>query len=69
MDFVANKNSLQILKNKELEYELPYLWIRDNCPCNECRVEETQEKRFILNSVPVDLRPTNVDVNLSLIHI
>tara|TARA_B100001123_G_scaffold54870_1_gene58138 strand:- start:145 stop:1227 length:1083 start_codon:yes stop_codon:yes gene_type:complete len=69
MDFVANENSLKILKNKELEYELPYLWIRDNCPCNECRVEETQEKRFMLNSVPVDLRPRNVDVNEKHIQI
>ena len=69
MDFVANENALKILINKELEYELPYLWIRDNCPCNECRVEETQEKRFMLNSVPVDLRPRNVDVNEKNIQI
>ena len=69
MDFVVNDNSLKILKNKELEYELPYLWIRDNCPCNECRVDETQEKRFILNSVPVDLRPRNIDVNEKSIQI
>ena len=69
MDFVANENALKILINKELEYELPYLWIRDNCPCNECRVEETQEKRFMFNSVPVDLRPRNVDVNEKNIQI
>ena len=69
MDFVANENALKILINKELEYELPYLWIRDNCPCNECRVEETQEKRFMLNSVPVDLRPRNVDVDEKNIQI
>ena len=37
---------------------LPYLWLRDNCGCNECRVAETTEKRFILTQVPVNLRPT-----------
>ena len=63
MDFLVNETSLKIINNKELEYELPHLWIRDNCPCNECRVQETQEKRFMLNSVPVDLKPESVDVN------
>ncbi len=36
---------------------LPFLWLRDNCPCSECRVTQTSEKRFIVSSVPVDLRP------------
>ena len=63
MDFLVNETSLKIINNKELEYELPHLWIRDNCPCNECRVQETQEKRFMLNSVPLNLKPESVDVN------
>ena len=29
---------------------LPYLWLRDNCGCNECRVPQTSEKRFILRA-------------------
>ena len=37
---------------------LPYLWLRDNCGCGECRVAQTTEKRFMLNQVPVNLRPT-----------
>lgn len=37
---------------------LPYLWLRDNCGCGECRVAQTTEKRFVLNQVPVNLRPT-----------
>ena len=44
MDIEMNRNSLRILKNKEVKYDLPYLWIRDNCPCQDCRVEETKEK-------------------------
>ena len=30
------------------ELTVPALWLRDSCPCPECRVEQTQEKRFHL---------------------
>lgn len=30
------------------ELSIPLLWLRDNCPCADCRVEQTQEKRFHL---------------------
>jgi gamma-butyrobetaine dioxygenase len=30
---------------------LPTLWLRDVCPCEECRVAQTQEKRFHLASI------------------
>ena len=36
MDLEMNRNSLKILKNKEIKYDLPYLWIRDNCSCKDC---------------------------------
>ena len=36
---------------------LPYLWLRDNCGCSECRIAQTTDKRFILTQVPVNLRP------------
>ncbi len=39
---------------------LPYLWLRDNCGCDECRVVQTTEKNFIITSVPVDLQPSEV---------
>ena len=41
---------------------LPFLWLRDNCNCEECRVAQTSEKRFIVTDVSVDLEP--VDVSL-----
>ena len=68
MDFEINENSLKI-NNEETMYELPYLWIRDNCPCDDCRVKETQEKRFMLNTVPADLKPKTVDLTEEHIHI
>ena len=52
------------------DLELPYLWLRDNCPCDDCRVPQTQEKRFILASVAADIAPTEVaikDQSLSLV--
>lgn len=41
---------------------LPFLWLRDNCPCSECRIAQTSEKRFVLASVPRDLAPEQVDM-------
>ncbi|WP_420449812.1 gamma-butyrobetaine hydroxylase-like domain-containing protein [Candidatus Palauibacter sp.] len=38
--------------------DLPYLWLRDNCGCGECCVEQTTEKRFHIFHVPSDLRPS-----------
>ncbi len=42
--------------------DLPYLWLRDNCGCGECCVEQTTEKRFHVFRVPSDLRPVTVDI-------
>ena len=42
--------------------ELPYLWLRDNCGCSDCRVVQTSEKRFHLFRVPGDLRPQQVGI-------
>ena len=39
---------------------LPFLWLRDNCGCDECRVAQTTEKRFMVADVPVDLKPDDV---------
>lgn len=45
-----------------IEYDLPNLWLRDNCLCDDCRVVETQEKRFILSAVAADIAPSDVSV-------
>ncbi len=41
---------------------LPYLWLRDNCGCSECRVVQTTEKRFHIFRVAKDLRPLQVSI-------
>ncbi len=47
------------------EDAVPALWLRDNCPCSDCRVEATSEHRFIVSDVPEDLAPTAVTADAS----
>ena len=56
------KDSLIISKGAIKQYDLPFLWLRDNCQCDECRIEETQEKQFLLHTVPVAICPKSVDI-------
>ena len=46
------------IKNESIEvsienqkFDLPFLWLRDNCQCDECRITETQEKQFLQNTL------------------
>ena len=57
------------IKNESVEvsienqkFDLPFLWLRDNCQCDECRITETQEKQFLLHTVPVDISPEKIDM-------
>ena len=57
---VIKKNSLKIsIKNQD--FDLPFLWLRDNCECNQCRIKETEEKQFLLHTVSVNIKPAKVD--------
>ena len=51
------------------QYDLPYLWLRDNCLCDDCRVTQTQEKRFMLSAVPVDISPQKVTLELGTLRV
>ena len=55
-----NADALCAVWSSGEQTDLPYLWLRDNCGCSECRVAQTTEKRFHLFSVPSDLRPLEV---------
>ena len=50
-----------ILTDSNDKFNLPFLWLRDNCQCDECRITETQEKQFLLHSVPVDIAPKHAE--------
>ncbi|NNF54061.1 MAG: DUF971 domain-containing protein [Acidimicrobiales bacterium] len=36
------------------------LWLRDNCPCQSCRIEATTEHRTLISQTPVDLIPVRL---------
>ena len=55
------KDNSILLSDGSNQYDLPFLWLRDNCQCDECRITETQEKQFLLHSVPVDIAPKHVE--------
>jgi gamma-butyrobetaine dioxygenase len=60
-EIVTTKESIQIIDNGKIKYDLPNLWLRDNCQCDDCRVIESQEKRFILSSIDSKLMPVTVE--------
>ena len=67
---VVESGCLKLVSNESLLLELPNLWLRDNCSCDDCRVSKTQEKSFILSNIAADIYPDKVSiVDLSLIHI
>ncbi len=39
---------------------VPALWLRDQCPCPECRVTATGEHRVVIGQFPVDLGPVAI---------
>ena len=55
------KNESVYIKLNNQEFDLPFLWLRDNCQCDDCRIAETQEKQFLLHTVPVDISPETVE--------
>ncbi|MDE2652334.1 MAG: TauD/TfdA family dioxygenase [Gemmatimonadota bacterium] len=57
-----NADALSAVWNSGERTDLPYLWLRDNCGCGECRVVQTSEKRFHLFKVPSDLKPRRVSI-------
>ena len=56
------KDSVILSTDSRKEYDLPFLWLRDNCQCDKCRITETQEKQFLLHTVPVDISPQSVEI-------
>ena len=62
-------DSVMLYLDDGSHYELPNLWLRDNCPCDDCRVVQTQEKRFMLSDVDVHLAPQKVSLARDILRI
>ena len=60
-----NGEALAAVWQDGAQTDLPYLWLRDNCGCSECRVEQTTEKRFHVFRVAANLRPSQVAIERS----
>ena len=45
---VRNADAFFAVRSGGQQTDLPYLWLRDNSGCSECRVAQTTEKRFYL---------------------
>lgn len=62
-------SSLEVIWPDGTTMHLPYLWLRDNCDCSECRVEQTSEKRFHVASIEADLTPAEVRMEGDCLHL
>jgi alpha-ketoglutarate-dependent taurine dioxygenase len=40
-----------------------YVWLRDNCWCDECRVPQTQERRLLTSSIPRNITPERASLD------
>lgn len=45
------------------ESRFHYVWLRDNCWCDECRVEQSGERRLFTASIPMDIAPTTAQLS------
>ena len=59
---VENGDAMAAVWRDGEETSLPYLWLRDNCGCSECRVVQTTEKRFHIFRVAREIRPRQVTI-------
>ena len=60
---LAMPNMLDIQWPDGQSAALSTLWLRDNCPCSDCRVSQTQEKRFHIATVPIDYAPDLTEIH------
>lgn len=54
------ERTLQIEGAASSPMRFHYVWLRDNCWCPECRIEQTAERRLLTWSIPEDIRAVNV---------
>jgi len=66
---VLENGYVQIVSGTNTRFELPNLWLRDNCLCDECRNVQTEEKLFILSTVSCDLTPSMVELTEDMLSI
>ena len=58
---ICSRNAVEIAWSCGSRSTLPHLWLRDNCDCSDCRIEQTSEKKFIITEVSVDIAPADFE--------
>ena len=60
---ITDDRSIKVICSAKIVLDLPYLWLRDNCSCGQCRVTAFQEKEFIVCDVESDIKPRHTELN------
>ena len=58
----CDSDAIRIVWSSGSSTTLPHLWLRDNCGCGDCRIAQTDEKKFMVSSVPADLEPASAEL-------
>jgi gamma-butyrobetaine dioxygenase len=58
----AHDDRLQVTWQSGTLSTFHYLWLRDNCPCPECRHPSVPERLVDTTSIPPDVAPASVEV-------
>ena len=48
---------------------LSYVWLRDHCRCDSCYNFETQQRRFDVHNIPLNVRPLAVKPSSQVLNI
>lgn len=51
------------LKTAERTSKFHYIWLRDNCWCDECRVAQSAERRIYTAEIPADIAPSEAHLH------
>lgn len=59
------------LGTPQRESRFHYIWLRDNCWCDECRVAQSAERRIYTADIPADIAPSeaHLDDDAATLHI
>lgn len=66
---ICNSDTIHIRWGSGNHSELPHLWLRDNCGCDDCRITQTSEKKFYIASIPAEYEPSDAYVVEDRLHI
>ena len=51
------------------ESRFHYVWLRDNCWCDDCRVAQSGERRIYTANIPADIAPRQAAVDNGSLHV